>query len=115
MSLIEDFKVECVFMEKTKVSDGEGGFVNSWSEGENLNAAIVFDNSLQSRIADKQGVTNLYTITTDRNVLLEFHDVIKRVSDGKVFRITSDGSDSKTPTVATLSFCQVSAEEWVLP
>ena len=37
---------------------------------------------------------------------------MKRVSDGKVFRVTSDGDDVITPPFATFSFHQVTAEEW---
>jgi hypothetical protein len=38
-----------------------------------------------------------------------------RNSDGKIFRITSDGDDNHTPKSATLDMRQVSAEEWSLP
>jgi hypothetical protein len=47
--------------------------------------------------------------------MLDFHDVIMRIADGKIFRITSDGDDNKTPKSATLDMRQVSAEEWSLP
>lgn len=114
MSLIDDFKTDCVIMEKTRVPDGEGGFTTTWTDGAKFQAAIVFNNSMEARVAEKQGVTNLYTVTTDRNARLEYHDVFRRLSDGKIFRVTSDGDDAKTPEVATFAFSQVSAEEWVL-
>lgn len=114
MALFEDFKTECVLMEKTRTPDGEGGSITEWVEGTPFMAAVVFNNSLEARVAEKQGVTNLYTVTTDKNTSLEYHDVFKRVSDGKIFRVTSDGDDAKTPDVATFAFSQVSAEEWVL-
>lgn len=114
MSLIDDFKTDCVIMEKTRAPDGEGGFTTTWTDGAKFQAAIVFNNSMEARVAEKQGVTNLYTVTTDRNAHLEYHDVFRRLSDGKIFRVTSDGDDAKTPEVATFAFSQVSAEEWVL-
>jgi SPP1 family predicted phage head-tail adaptor len=114
MSLIDSFKTECKLMEKTRTPDGEGGSITEWVEGTPFMAAVVFNNSLEARAAEKQGVTNLYTVTTDKNTSLEYHDVFKRVSDGKIFRVTSDGDDAKTPDVATFAFSQVSAEEWVL-
>ena len=80
-----------------------------------IDAAIVLDSSMEARIAEKQGVTALYTITTKKNVNLQYHDVIRRKSDGKVFRITSDGDDKHTPDSAGLNMRQVTAEEWVLP
>jgi hypothetical protein len=69
---------------------------------------------MESRIAERQGVTSRYTITTGKNAKLEYHDVIRRLNDGKVFRITSDGDDVQTPSMASFQFLQVTAEEWVL-
>lgn len=114
MSLIDGFKEKCVLMEKTRTPDGEGGFNLIWVEGAEFQAAIVFNNSMEARIADSQGVKNLYTVTTEKNAKLEYHDVFKRLSDEKIFRVTSDGDDDKTPNMSSFSFSQVSAEEWVL-
>lgn len=115
MSMIEESMEPVCFMEKTRHPDGEGGFITTWTEGAEFNASITFDTSMQARIADKQGVSSLYTVTTAKNAKLEYHDVIKRLSDGKVFRITSDGDDKQTPERAVFGqYLQVTAEEWVL-
>jgi len=114
MSLVDAFKTDCVIMDKSRVSDGEGGFVTTWVDGAQFKAAIVRDTSLQARVAEKEGVSNVYTVTTDKNAMLEFNDVFKRVSDGQVFRVRSNGDDKQTPGVATFQFAQVTAEEWVL-
>ena len=114
MSLIDEAMTTVVLMEKTRQPDGEGGFITSWIDGVSFDAAITFDTSMESRIAERQGVTSRYTITTGKNAKLEYHDVIRRLSDGKVFRITSDGDDVQTPNRATFQFLQVTAEEWVL-
>lgn len=114
MSLIDDFNAAVAFMEKTHIPDGEGGFKVTWAEGERFLAAVTFDTSIQARAAEKQGVTSLYTVTTARNVVLEYHDVLKRIDDGKIFRVTSDGDDKFTPKSAGLDMRQVTAEEWRL-
>lgn len=114
MSLIDAFKEPCVIMNKAKVSDGEGGFTTAWQEGAEFEAAIVKDSSLEARIAEKDGLTNTYTVTTAKNAALEFHDVFKRKRDGQCFRVTSNGDDVQTPSVASFQFEQVSAEEWML-
>lgn len=114
MSLIDAFKEPCVVMNKAKVSDGEGGFTTTWQEGAKFDAAIVRDTSLEARVAEKDGLTSTYTVTTSANASLEFHDVFKRKSDGQVFRVTSNGDDKRTPPVASFEFEQVSAEEWSL-
>lgn len=114
MSLLSEAYEDVVLMAKRHESDGEGGFITNWVESIVFQAAITFDTSMESRIAEKQGVTSRYTITTNKNAKLEYHDVIRRVKDGKVFRITSDGDDVQTPERASFQFLQVTAEEWVL-
>lgn len=116
MSLIEASMEECSVLNKIRIPDGEGGFITQWVEGVRFNASITFDSSMQAKIADRQGVTSLYTVTTAKNANLEYHDVIKRIRDGKVFRITSDGDDKQTPVYAKFGqYLQVSAEEWSVP
>jgi hypothetical protein len=115
MSLLDDVMETFVFMVKEIVKDGYGGYTQEWTEGVDFKAAAVLDSSIQARIGEVQGLTSLYTITVSREIPLEFHDVIKRKSDGKVFRLTSDGDDKKTPPSAGLDMRQASAEEWRLP
>lgn len=112
--LIDAFTEPCVLVEKTRQSDGEGGWVTVWNEGLGFGAAIVMDTTLTARVAEAEGMKAIYTITTPKANKLDFHDVLKRVSDGKYFRVTSDCTDKQTPSVATFSFHQVNAEEWEL-
>lgn len=115
MSLLTDTMEPFAMIDKTTVPDGYGGYITLYKEGAVFKAAAVFDSSIQARTAGVQGVTSLYTITTTRAVKLEYHDIVKRLSDGKVFRATSDGDDKKTPGSASLDMRQVAAEEWRLP
>ena len=114
MSLLNQAYEDVVLMDKRREPDGEGGFLTEWVESVVFQAAITFDTSMQSRIAEKQGVSSRYTVTTSKSAKIEYHDVIKRLSDGKVFRITSDGDDKQTPKSASFQFLQVTAEEWWL-
>lgn len=111
--LWERMQVTCSLMERTRVSDGEGGFAVAWAETASFEAAIVKDTSTQARIAEKDGVTNLYTVTTIAP--LSFGDVFKRASDGQCFRVTSNADDGMTPSMVTFRFNQCSAEEWEVP
>ena len=115
MSLLDYYlNNTCALMEKKRTPDGEGGWATEWAQGAEFDAAIMLDTSMQSRIAEKEGVTSVYTITTRRANPLSFHDVFKRLSDGAIFRVTSNGSDKQAPTVGTLDMCQVTAEKWEL-
>lgn len=115
MSLLSDAMETCIMMDKTTESDGYGGFIATWRDGAEFKAAITLDNSTEARIGAVQGVTALYTITTGKEINLQYHDVIKRKRDGKMFRVKSDGDDRMTPASAMLNMRQVSGEEWVLP
>ena len=115
MSLLSEAMESCVLIDKITTSDGYGGYIVSWVDGAKFDAAIVLDSSMEARIAEKQGVTALYTITTKKNLNLQYHDAFRRISDGKIFRVTSDGDDKHTPDSAGLNMRQVTAEEWILP
>ena len=71
------------------------------------------DTSAEARVAEAAGVANSYTVTCSEE--LSFGDVFKRVSDGQVFRVTSNGDDGAAPECATFAFYQSTAEEWRLP
>lgn len=114
MSLLSDAMEKCVMMHKTSRDDPYGGdAIISWQDGATFNAAIVFNASMQARIAQAQNVSSLYTVTTARSKTLEYHEVFRRLRDGKIFRVTSDGDDVYTPRAAGLDMRQVTAEEYV--
>ena len=114
MRLYETMMTDCQVMDKRSVADGMGGFTYEWTPGATFRAAIIKDSSMQARVAEKEGVTEVYTITAEKGVTLDYHDVVKRLSDEQVFRVTSIVTDSETPQVASFQFGQVTAEKWVL-
>ncbi|MDO4170791.1 MAG: head-tail adaptor protein [Lachnospiraceae bacterium] len=114
MNLIEKMMEEYCFVNKTKVKDGAGGFNVEWNDGKQFSAAVIRDTTMEARRAEQAGVSSVYTVTTSRNIVLKYHDVIKRLSDGRIFRITSDGGDKTSPMISTLDMSQVMAEKWEL-
>ena len=115
MSLLDEQMTPCVLLDRRTAADGYGGFETQWVDGAEFSAAIVLNSSMQAKIAQVQGVTGVYTVTTRKAVNLQYHDVFRRVADGKIFRVTTDGDDRKTPGSASLDMRQVDAEEWRLP
>ena len=114
MSLLSEAMEQCTLFNRSVVPDGYGGYEDTWTSGVTFLAAIVLDTSIQARVAEKQGVTGLYTITTEKSLNLQFHDVFRRDKDNQFFRVTSNGTDKKTPASASLNMRQVSAETWDL-
>lgn len=113
--LMNDFVEECTMLEKSKQPDGEGGWRNVWVDGASFSAAITYDTTLSARVAEQEGMKATYTVTTEKSMPLDFHDVFRRNRDGQVFRVTSQGDDKKTPQSASFQVSQVAAEEWELP
>lgn len=110
MSLLSESMESCRIIDKTTKADGYGGTYTVWTPGAPINAAIVLDTSIEARRAEAEGVKSLYTIVTSKAVYLPFGEIIQRESDGKYFRITSDGSDKRTPASAGLDMRTVTAE-----
>lgn len=114
-SLLDEAMESCQMLDKQTVKDALGSFTRQWVAGAKFEAAIVLNDSIEAQTALAAGVTGVYTITTKRNINLQYHEVFKRLSDGKIFRVTSDGDDNKTPRSAGLDMRQVTGEEWTLP
>lgn len=115
MSLRDDFTCKCVFINKIKRKSSYGGFVTDFVDGDEFEAQIPLLDSNAAKIAAAQGVKNIYTVTTTKDIVLQNDDVFRRIKDGKVFRVTSDGQDNATPPSAALNMRQVTAEEWKIP
>lgn len=115
MSLLDDFKRPCVLMEKVRAPDGEGGFDWVWTEGAEFFNYQALDQSLQARIAEKQGVTSLYTALVDANFPIVFDDYYKDMQSGQVYRVTSKPEEKKAPESASFALKFFTAERAVLP
>ena len=115
MNLLESMMESCVMMDKTTAGDGVFGRVDSYVPGAKFSATIIKDSSMEARIVEKQGVTEVYTVVTQKGYNLEYHDVFKRLSDNAIFRVTSNQKDSEAPEASTVKIGKVKAERWVLP
>lgn len=114
MSLLDASMEPFVRMIKSSVKDRVGGTKTNWVEAEGFLAAAVQLETRQEQTGSVEKPIAQYTITTKRAVTLKYHDVFKRVSDGKAFRSITNGRDKATPPVATLDMRQVKAEEYDL-
>lgn len=115
MSLYMDAMEDAVIIDKKTVDDGRGGFVTEYVEGATIKAAFSFDTSTEARIAEEAQAVSRYVVTTKKSVNLQYHTILKRTRDGKIFRVTSDGDDNATPASSSMNIRQVEAQEWELP
>lgn len=114
MSLINNTMENCIIMDARTAPDGRGGVKVSLTEGAPFKANITLDTSTEARVAEQANVKNLYTVLTPRYISLQPQTIFKRLRDGKMFKVTSDGDDKATPRGAGLDFRLVSAKEYTL-
>lgn len=114
MSLLDSIMESCTMQDRVTTNDGVLGFVSTWKDGAAFQAAIIKDSSMEARVAEKQGVTEVFTVVTEKGMALEYHDVFRRNSDGQIFRVTSNQKDSEAPDASTVKIGKVTAERWEL-
>lgn len=112
MSLLNDFFEEYNVIDRTREPDGEGGQETTYTTGRRFAAALVQNSSSESAMANRDTAIQQYTLTTRRETILAFDMIIRRLRDGKTFRVTSDGTENKTPASAGLDMRQVTCEDW---
>ncbi len=112
--LIDDAMTPCVMIDKKRVPDKEGGVITQYVESAEFMAAIDYDTSIQAKTAGQLGVTSLYKVIIPKGVVLGYHDIFKRLSDGQIFRITDKSGVKQTPKMASFQVQKISAEEWSL-
>jgi len=114
MSLLDEAMEEFTIVDRRTVADGYGGVVTQWVDGATINGAVTYDSSAEMKVAQAMGSTSAYTLTVRKNVNLDYHSVIRRNSDDKVFRVLANSDEKKTPDSAKLNMLQYPVEEWKL-
>ena len=115
MSLLDDFARTCVIMEKIRESDGEGGYITTWSEGAEFINHQSLDTSMEARIAEKQGVTSTYSALVDKAVPIEYGDYFKDKELGSFYHVTSRPEEKQAPKSSSFSLKYFTAERADLP
>lgn len=110
----KDVGEEYVVLNIVLVSDGIGGQKYSIIEGLKFNGIAILNTSIEGQIAQKQGVTGLYTFAYPKNLNIPPKTILRRVKDGKVFR-TVDLDGNATPGISSLDIKVTRLEDYTLP
>ena len=113
--LLDDFGKICVFKEKTRTPDGEGGYYIEWTDGAEFTVYQSLDTSMEARTAEKQGVTSVYSALVDKALPIEYGDYFKDTETGLTYRVTSNPSEKESPKSATFALKYFAAERKELP
>lgn len=114
MSLLGEMMEPCRIMNRIRQDDPYGSWTDTWSEGARFDASIIKNSTTEATVAERQGIKEIFTVVTRKGFPLEYHDVFKRLSDGAIFRVTSDSRDSEAPARSTVQIAKVTAERWEL-
>ena len=114
MAMIYDLMEDCCFINHSRVDDAFGSSVETWTDGATFKAAIIKNNATEAIVAEKQGITEIFTVVIKKGFVLSYNDYFKRDSDNQVFRVTSNVKDSEAPAQSTVRIAKVTAEKAVL-
>lgn len=115
MSLLDDFARTCVLMEKKRVPDGAGGYMVQWEEGAEFTNYQALDTSMEARIAEKQGVTSLYSALVRADFPIEYNDYFRDKTTRLTYCVTSNPEEKTAPKSASFSLKSFTAERKELP
>lgn len=114
MNLLDSVMEPCVMIDRVTVSDGQGGFIESWQEGATFEAFVRKESAPEITVAEQQGVREIFTVVVRKGVPLSFHDVFRRIGDSEVFRVTSNVLDDAAPAASSIPIAKANCERWVL-
>ena len=107
---LKDFFEDFIIQSKVYVDTGFGTFEPQYTDGANFRAGISTNSSVEAQIAERNGMKTIYTIVHLPSIALHKDDRVRRIKDGRMYRITSDSADMITPAMADVRYAQVTAE-----
>lgn len=115
MSLLDDFARPCVLLDKTRVPDGESGYITTWAEGAEFYNYQALDTSMEARRAEKEGVTSVYSVLVQQSVPIEYNDFFRDKTTGETYRVTSEPTAKQSQRSASFALKYFTAEKKALP
>lgn len=115
MSLLTQVMEDCRILNHVRTDDDYGGYTDEWTEGATFKAAVGKNSSAEQLVAEKQGISEAFTVVVQDTFSLDYHDVFKRLRDNAIFRVTSRTTDSTAHPASTVRIATVTAERWELP
>ena len=115
MSLMDEYNVECELLVRTRKDDPLGGYTSKWVPGAHFSAAWEYESAPEITVAEQEGVARTYRIYVHKTLDLDYHEVFRRTDNGQVYRVTTPGTDRKTPSFSLLNKRLIEVEKWELP
>lgn len=114
MSLLDDFARTCTLLEKTRTSDGEGGYTTTWTDGITFENYQALNTSSEMIVAEQQGANRTYYALVKQDVPIEYYDYF-RDENGDTYRVATHPTDKQSPASASFSLKYFEAVRSNLP
>lgn len=115
MSYFYDAFDDYIVINRLVLDDNEGGVFIDWQDGARIKMALDLGGSSEIRQAAAQNLKTVYTATLPQNTPVRYDTYLRAVKDGRIFRITSNPMENKTPAMATFPCVIATAERTELP
>lgn len=109
-ALWQRMRAAFVELAETRKPDGEGGWNVSVAESRPFSATLAAVSKGEHEQGGAPAGSATFTLTAKLGDCPKFGRRFKRVSDGAVFRVTSNPTDMRTPTPASFQFEQAACE-----
>ena len=114
MSLLEEYSTEYTILLVEEQDDEYGSTITKYVDGMTFIGQLAFMSDSIMSVSEALGLMTSYRLIIPKGVVLEFHDIVRRNSDGKVFRVKSNSANVYTPSSSGLDLSYVELEEWSL-
>lgn len=111
--MLTDYFEPFALLERTQTPDSLGGTTAKWRDSLIFEGGVTFVPGAETTVAGLRALRTVPVLAHDFDVTLRQDDVVRRLSDGAVFRVAGHSADMRTPACADLRFAQVPVERLV--
>lgn len=112
--MLTDYFEPFALMERTQTPDSLGGTDAAWRDSLIFTGGVTFVPGGETTVAGLRALRTVPVLAHEYDVTLRQGDVVRRISDGAVYRVAGHSADMRTPAFADLRFAQVPVERVVL-
>lgn len=112
--MLSDYMEPYALLERTPTPDALGGATTPCQESLTFQAGLTHTPGSELTLAGHRASRTTPTLVHDYDVTLRPGDVVRRASDGALYRVIGHSADMRTPATADLRFAQVPVESVVI-
>lgn len=108
--MITDFFEPFCRVKRTLRDDGLGGTIETWEDGAPFDGGVTHVPGTEITIAGHRALRGQPVLVHETSVGFQQDELVRRLSDGAVFRVAGRSGQMRTPRVAQAQFAQVPVE-----